>query len=324
MNNTYHTKFNALTEQFEIHLGNNVYMGFDKCPSYRIINRDTNKFNFNRVLTELTNNTQKILKKNMPLYTSNYRSNGQHKWFAKYYEEKKKEYTDEQMLTLASNADFNDDVNGECIKRHTRELNERYAGVMKTCPIKVEFYCEKIPKYYNPKDTKEVVITSYDTGYTYALSINRTMNLFEDCNEWVDKVKAITSTNKNSRDTYEFDIINKVIEICNNMTNYNFVNDTNFLGVHYNSKGNMKGSDSVYNGDRYINYIDIMYVRCGVGKTGYPLPNRMYKKESCELIDSPYSRQGTTKSLRQACGMNGVKRYTKMNKLELVKVLMKL
>ena len=50
----------------------------------------------------------------------------------------------------------------------------------------------------------------------------------------------------------------------------------------------------------------------------------MYKKDSNDFVDSPYSSKGTTQSLRNVCSMNKIKRYTKMNKLELIKVLMKM
>ena len=149
INNTYITIYNKQTQQFEINLGDNVYMIFDKCPSYKVVNRDTNILKFNSVLKELTNNTQKILKTKLTLFNSKFQINQHHKWFNDYYETKKKEFTFEQMVTLVANAQFNDDIMTECNKRHNKDLTERYEGIMKLCPIKVEFCGKKTPKSYN-------------------------------------------------------------------------------------------------------------------------------------------------------------------------------
>ena len=79
--------------------------------------------------------------------------------------------------------------------------------------------------------------------------------------------------------------------------------------------------------DTYVkNGIEVMFVRCGKNATGASLPNRIWKRaddegEVCE-IKNPWSRRGTCSNLREVLKENRVKRFTKLNKTEMVKTLL--
>ena len=169
---------------------------------------------------------------------------------------------------------------------HHRNFFSRYNGIMKTCPLDIEIMGDigKDP-VFKMVDYKNILDVSLYSKYD--------------------------------------DLYSEVMYRYKSFMNNNFCERLNFLGDKYTHTENSIGYEC-YNGDKNLLYIDVLYSRCGVNKKGNPLPNRIYKKNSSETIDCPWSHMGQADYLRTLCKENKIKKYSKMNKKEMVKKLIAL
>ncbi len=122
-------------------------------------------------------------------------------------------------------------------------------------------------------------------------------------------------------DYQETTVVKNLLSCYGKLGHSEYCKEKNFLGVRYS--GGRKTVDC-YNGDKCLTFIDVMYVRSGKSSSGACLPNRVYKNNSCEEIENPWARCGQASGLREACKKNGLKRYSKMNKSQMIELLMKL
>ena len=179
------------------------------------------------------------------------------------------------------------------------------------------------------ENIKNKLTKKYDGLFYYEYFVRITFKgRIMDVDKWTNEMKLIWNWDK----LYllnEDNLVGRKIcaYICDNigmMYSKRFCNRKNFVGTQgYNRCEDAIGRDC-YKGDAYITLIDVMYVRAGKARNGSALPNRVYKKDSCEEIDNPYSFYGRAENLRKCLAKNLVPRFSKMNKTQMVEVLMKL
>lgn len=320
---------NNETDKYEMYLGADNFIVFETEPDYIIENRDYNKLNFDCVLKELMNGTQKILVSKMNIYESGNIDITQDPYYPEYMDMLREQTEIEEPLQVY---EYAEDLGKEMVRRMIENFNNINDGMFSSanCPLDLEITSVVEPVLYKNKETGERKIIGYKNFMNYYISTKRSMDIIGDARDWLTKMRQqgnyYEATRLNSH-KYSRYITDKIYYVIKRMVEeYKWCGETNFLGQRYFGMEEDKGKEHLecYCGDNVVNNIELFYVRCGVARNGRPMPNRRYKKDSHEFIDSPFSHKGTTYYLRKICGMNNVKRFTKMNKVELIKVLMKM
>ena len=313
------SKFNFNTEKgfWEWDMGNDEFMVFLERPVFSIETRNNYKEDFKNVLKQLTDKKQKILSDKIVYDTGGRIQNTDFEWYRKLVQTEKTDFSDFEAVRA-----LKEKVN----VIHHNNFFSRYNGIMKVCPLDIEIMGDigKDP-IYKMVDYKNIL-----DGYKYNLccylkiTLKRTMDLrskLGDFEKMINKTEY-GDLNVSLYSKYD-DLYSEVMFRYKSFMNNNFCDRLNFLGDKYTHTENSIGYEC-YNGDKNLLYIDVLYSRCGVNKKGNPLPNRIYKKNSSETIDSPWSHMGQADYLRTLCKENKIKKYSKMNKKEMVKKLIAL
>ena len=318
---------NTGTDLYEMYMGEDKYMVFETEPKYEMVSRDYNKINYGSVLAELSNGKQKTLARKLELFESYKINIKSDPWYVEY------------LSKVFETTKVADPMTWEDCEKMGTHMEEAQAAAIQNiynkmfssskCPFQVEFSNNISANYIDNKETGERHITGYDISMIYKISIKRSMDIVGEVSRWLSSLVEMgyEADRFTEINTYTRTITDKIFYIAERVIEtYKYCGDKNFLGQRYYGVEEDKGKEYMecYCADSLIKKIELFYVRCGVSRTGKPLPNRMYKKDSCDYVESPYSYKGTTKNLRRICGDNNVKRYTKMNKVELVKILMKM
>ena len=303
------SKFNFNTQKgfWEWDMGNDEFMVFLEKPVFNIETRNTYKMDYSNVLEQLTDGKQKILTDKIRYETKHY-NNDDFDWYRKLVETEKPNFRDISVVN---------ELNDRVVEYHNSLFFNRFEGIMKSCPLKIEVV-GSIDKF-----ECSPMIWEYKLSMYLKITLTKTMDLWSKLGNFRDNIIAVFGNLDVSKYSKYDDLFSEVITKFNSYKNADYCDRLNFLGERYMmSECNI--GDECYNGDDYMKYIDVMYSRCGVNKQGNPLPNRIYKKNSSETIDSPWSYRGQADYLRTLCKDNKVKRYSKMNKSEMIKKLIAL
>lgn len=318
-NNTTTMQFTqSQTNPLEYCIGNDTYVVFETQPKFKIVTRNPAKDNYEIMLKELMNGKQKVLKKYVELYTSE--SNSIEKlpfykqfrldWITEEKANKGKDWTPSSHDERYFASKVINQINKEVVMKE--ELCD-----MGSIKFSVNLDYRRIKKK-DPNSQEKIVVTKYDWSYT--LGIKKTMDLAMTLEQNSVDISGLDDC------SYDFvkTIWNEMLAMqCRLMPNeyvagggFKWNNKKNALGNTHNSP---YGS---YNADNRISYIEVLYARVGKSRSGNPMPNRIYRKNSNEMVDNPYSYKGQVENLRACAEMNNIKRYSKMNKTQLVKALM--
>jgi len=318
-NNTTTMQFTqSQTNPLEYCIGNDTYVVFETQPKFKIVTRNPAKDNYEIMLKELMNGKQKVLKKYVKLYTSDpkpmeklpfykqfrldwiteEKANNGEDWTPSSHDER---YFASKVITQ---------INNEVVKKE--ELCD-----MGSYQFSVNL-TQRVVKKKDPITQEKIGIIKND--WYYELSIKKTMDLAMTLEQNSVDISGLDDCGF----VFVKDIWNKMLDMqCRLMPNeyvagggFKWNNKKNALGNTHNSP---YGS---YNADNRISYIEVLYARGGKSKSGKPMPNRIYRKNSNEMVDNPYSWKGQVENLRDCAEMNNIKRYSKMNKTQLVKALM--
>lgn len=296
--------FNKDKKVWEWYLGNDEYMVFMEKPVFSIETRNNYRAKYENVLKQLTDGKQKVLTDKIVYYTGHI-SNDDFEWYRKLVQTEK---------TVFSDIDAVRALNEQVKVIHHRNFFSRYNGIMKTCPLDIEIM----------GDIDTPINDKYNTAMYLKITLKRTMDLRSKLGDFDKRINKTEYGDLNISLYSKYDdLYSDVMFRYKSFMNNNFCDRLNFLGDKYTHTENSIGYEC-YNGDKNLLYIDVLYSRCGVNKKGNPLPNRIYKKNSFETIDSPWSHKGQAEYLRTLCKENKIKKYSKMNKKEMVKKLIAL
>jgi hypothetical protein len=298
-------------------IGNDTYVVFETQPKFKIITRNPAKDNYELMLKQLMNGKQKVLKKYVSLFTSDPKPMRKLPFYQSFREDwvktQKENNGDDWTPTAQEERVFASNIT---TKIHNMVMREECS----LGAIKFKVHTEE--KWTKKKNQEGDSIRLCDYHWTYELGVRKTMDLGATLQEW-----SVDITELDSCASAEITKIwNQILNTeCRLMPTdyiagggYKWCDKKNALGQTHNSP---YGS---YNGDCRIKYIEILYARGGLSKSGKPMPNRIYRKNSDEMVDNPYSVLGQTENLRWCAESNNIKRYSKMNKTQLVKALMNL
>ena len=300
--------FNTEIQKWEWDMGNDEFMVFLEKPVFTIETRNNYKADYSNVLKQLTDGKQKVLTDKIVYETGHYQ-NTDFEWYRKLVETENPDFSDFEAVR---------ELKEKVKVIHSRKFFSKYNGIMKTCPLDIEVMC------YIGEDKQVDGGIIYNTTMYLKITLKRTMDLSSKLGDFGDRlIKSEWGDLNCSLYSKYDDLFSSVMFRYKSYMNNNYCDRLNFLGSKYTHTENSIGYEC-YNGDESLLYIDVLYSRCGVNKKGNPLPNRIYKKNSSETIDSPWSYMGQADYLRTLCKENKIKRYSKMNKSEMVKKLIAL
>mgnify|MGYP003651119242 CR=1 FL=1 len=265
-----------------------TYMkGFDPIDSMMFYEKNVYKQTFASVMGELTNGKQKMLRRSLDIYS--------------FAENVCGTYTEEE----------------ECICEVARvalqEKMEKMVTEMSGDGL--------IHKKFSVTPTAHIIRTNYGKQLSLKVDWHIKLGRLYDVEMFCKNAEYNNLSSK-----YQITMMEKGNILVQNKNNliHSLLKSYQNLCLQTKSDKNYIGTISSDKIDRRIKLIDVMYVRGGKSSNGACLPNRVWKGDSAETIDNPYSMEGQAKQLRKACSLNNIKRYSKMNKSEMIKVLMDL
>ena len=309
------------TNPLEYCIGNDTYVVFETQPKFKIVTRNPAKDIYELMLKQLMNGKQKVLKKYVSLFTSDPKPMKK----LPFYQEFRADWSKTQKEK--SGEFWTPSSHDERVFASNVTTTLRNMVIREECSLgALKFKVHTEEKWTKKKNQEGDIIMVCDYQWTYELGVRKTMDLAATIVEW-----SVDITELDSCACGEVKLIwNQILNTeCRLMPNdfiagggYKWCDKKNALGETHNSYS--YGHNWAYNGDCRIKYIEILYARGGLSKSGKPMPNRIYRKNSNETVDNPYSRLGQTENLRSCAESNKIKRYSKMNKTQLVKALMNL
>ena len=294
---------------WEWHMGNDEYMVFCDKPVFSIEKRNPYKENYENVLKQLTDGKQKILTDKIEYETGHYQ-NTDFEWYRNIVESEKPNFTDYEAMKA---------FNNRVVEYHYGFLFNKYNGIVNTCPLDI-----KIKGHINGQSIKQEdgnYVTIYTLSITLIMTLKKTMDLYKTLGDFGDRLVKSEWGDLNITLYSKYDnLISAVMFRYKSYMDNNYCDRLNFLGIKYSHTERSIGYEC-YNGDENLLLIDVLYARCGVSKSGKPLPNRIYKKNSFETVDNPWSYRGQADFLRKILKANKVKKYSKMNKEQMIEIL---
>ena len=305
-------------EENEVYIGNNVYKRDDTFTT-----KDKNKLNFNDTLRQMNNKKSKVLNR-VCLETMEYRMS---------------ELLSKDEFCELHGLIYNEDGTGldqsnhsqmmwtvrKCVEQYYKSNFDKNTEKLKSINFPIDMFYELFEYDYRVVCTKKTgQQSSWVIEGEAKLYVKRTMDLETKLTEYFNKVRDVEQTTEY---TEYMKPEGTNIDICSIYMFNRYVSDSTILRQRIDNK--LKGGYIMPKSKTEIrNGIEVMFVRGTKNVKGHSMPNRIFKAADKEglrdNVDNPYSSKGQCNHLRSVLRDNKVKRFTKLNKAEMVEKLLKL